>query len=252
MGISFNFHPFFCRQAEDLLGSGYFGDTSFPNNPGGSAAKMELKNLKEVGRWELQPPEIWRIPKMPLFWRDLPFSKLPSLGIYVKCPKAYSISGTCKIVMPGGCFSKRRFEGPWYISQLSTFSTGTPKWGWCYVGIASIALPHAMSMETFLNLWDDMGREFHIRFGTSPKPQYAFVSGWNHIGKCCEWVCFANGSKQACIRQNHSKILGQCSVHEPHGYKHPLFCQMFVFSIVAPLAHPIQRTSEWRPHHPQG
>ena len=33
-----------------------------------------------------------------------------------------------------------------------------------------------MSMETFLNLWDDMGMEFHIRFGTSfahPKPQYA-------------------------------------------------------------------------------
>ena len=42
--------------------------------------------------------------------------------------------------------------------------------------IASIALPHAMSMETFLNLWDDMGMEFHIRFGTSfahPKPQNA-------------------------------------------------------------------------------
>ena len=48
------------------------------------------------------------------------------------------------------------------------------------MGIASVALPHAMSMETFLNLWDDMGMEFHIRFGTSfahPKPQYAFVSG---------------------------------------------------------------------------
>ena len=32
--------------------------------------------------------------------------------------------------------------------------------------IASIALPHAMSMETVLNLCDDMGMEFHIRFGT--------------------------------------------------------------------------------------
>ena len=32
--------------------------------------------------------------------------------------------------------------------------------------IASIALPHAMSMETFLNLWDDMETEFRIRFGT--------------------------------------------------------------------------------------
>ena len=34
-----------------------------------------------------------------------------------------------------------------------------------------------------------------------------------------------------------------CSAHEPHGCKHPLFCQIFVLLIVAPPAHPIQRRS---------
>ena len=35
-----------------------------------------------------------------------------------------------------------------------------------------------------------------------------------------------------------------CSVHAPHGYKHPQLCQIFVLSIVAPPAHPIRHKSE--------
>ena len=42
-----------------------------------------------------------------------------------------------------------------------------------------------------------------------------------------------------------------CSVHWPHGCKHPLFCQIVVLSIAAPPPHPIQHKSEWRLHHPQ-
>ena len=37
-----------------------------------------------------------------------------------------------------------------------------------------------------------------------------------------------------------------CSVHEPHGCKHPLFCQIFGPSIVVPPAHRIQsNTSQY-------
>ena len=42
-----------------------------------------------------------------------------------------------------------------------------------------------------------------------------------------------------------------CSVHAPHGYKHPQLCQIFVLSIVAPPAHPIRHKSELQPYHPQ-
>ena len=122
------------------LKGGYFGDTSFPNNPGVAKKrsknevplpKMELTNLISAKGWKMRwlftpysngvtgwkmrtttPRNLTNIPKMPLFWRDLPFSKLPSLGIYLKHPKVYSISGTCKIVIPRGCFSKTSFWGP--------------------------------------------------------------------------------------------------------------------------------------------
>ena len=43
-----------------------------------------------------------------------------------------------------------------------------------------------------------------------------------------------------------------CSVHEPHGCKHPLFCPIFGSSIVVPPAHPIQHIWVWHLHHPQG
>ena len=122
------------------LKGGYFGDTSFPNNPGVAKKrsknevplpKMELTNLISAKGWKMRwlftpysngvtgwkmrtttPRNLTNIPKMPLFWRDLPFSELPSLGIYLKHPKVYSISGTCKIVIPRGCFSKTSFWGP--------------------------------------------------------------------------------------------------------------------------------------------
>lgn len=71
-------------------------------------------NITRVTGWKMRtttPRNLTNIPKMPLFWRDLPFSKLPSLGIYLKRPKVYSISGTCKIVIPRGCFSKTSFWG---------------------------------------------------------------------------------------------------------------------------------------------
>ena len=42
-----------------------------------------------------------------------------------------------------------------------------------------------------------------------------------------------------------------CSVHGPHGYKHPQLCHIFVLSIVAPPAHPIRHKSELHPYHPQ-
>ena len=37
----------------------------------------------------------------------------------------------------------------------------TQEKSWCEVGMASVVVPHGMSMQTFLNLWDDMGMEFH-------------------------------------------------------------------------------------------
>ena len=42
-----------------------------------------------------------------------------------------------------------------------------------------------------------------------------------------------------------------CSVHAPRGYKHPLLCQIFVLSIVAPPAHPIRHKSDLHPYRPQ-
>ena len=61
----------------------------------------------------------------------------------------------------------------------------------------------------------------HIRFSTPfarPTAQHACHFGlrWNHIGKCSEWICFADCTKQACIRQNHSKILGVCVQFTSH------------------------------------
>ena len=148
MGISFNVHPFFSRTelqttSGGSVGIGIFWGHFLPQQSGCGKKKKGPKNEvplpkwssptwfqqevgrwgdsspltvvgQRVGRWELQLPEIWRIyrPKMPLFWRDVPFSKLSSLGIYLKRCKVYSINGTCKIVIPRGCFSKTSFWGP--------------------------------------------------------------------------------------------------------------------------------------------
>ena len=101
----------------------------------------------------------------------------------------------------------------------------------------------------------------HIPFRTSfahPKPHYAiyachFGSGWHHIRKRCQWIRFGDCTKQACIRAKPFEDSGRvCSVHEPHGCKHPLFCPIFGRSIVVPPAHPIQHIWVWHLHHPQG
>ena len=58
--------------------------------------------------------------------------------------------------------------------------------------IASIVPPHGMSMQTFLNLWDDMGMEFHIRFATlSPIRSHSMLAILAHPEITSESV--ANG-----------------------------------------------------------
>ena len=100
------------------------------------------------------------------------------------------------------------FEGPCYISRLADTPTHPSRddvmckpMGWHGDWIPS----HSQ----------------HIRFGTPfarPTAQHACHFGlrWNHIGKCSKWICFADCTKQACIRQNHSKILGGCVQFTSH------------------------------------
>ena len=101
------------------------------------------------------------------------------------------------------------FEGPWYMFQVGKYTVHLSK-------------DDVMCKPT--DLWEDMGMEFqHIPktiVFAHPSPIWnhslSAILGWNHIGKCCEWICFRDYTEQACIRQNQSKILGVCFQFTSH------------------------------------
>ena len=85
----------------------------------------------------------------------------------------------------------------------------------------SVRMMWCVNLQTYGKTWGWNSNTFPKQLSSRiPRPSETTVClpilGWNHIGKCCEWICFRDCTEQACIRQNQSKILGVCFQFTSH------------------------------------